>query len=114
MPDAATLAAAHAGGHPSPAEIILILILAAVAYGAAYSVSVRRHPYRACSKCEGAGKHRGTVFTDSFRACTRCGGTGRQLRTFARTPDPGRPRAFEPGADAAARRAARREQKRGH
>jgi Zn-finger protein len=45
-------------------------------------------PYRPCRKCGESGKHRGTVFTRSFRACTRCGGTGRELRPFAKEPEP--------------------------
>ncbi len=82
------LSAAPAGPHPpSPAVVLLLVIALALLLSAAYSMSIRRHPYRRCSKCGESGKHRGTVFTRSFRACTRCGGTGRELRPFAREPD---------------------------
>ena len=59
----------------------------ALMLGAAYRLSIRRHPYRPCRKCGESGKHRGTVFARSFRACTRCGGTGRELRLFAKEPE---------------------------
>ena len=75
----------------APALAAVVLLWAAVitiAPGAAYTVSIRRHPYRPCRKCGEFGKHRGTVFPRSFRACTRCGGTGRELRPFAKEPEP--------------------------
>jgi DnaJ-class molecular chaperone len=92
MPPVPLLAATHqTGGHPpSPLTVVVWLIVLALAYAGAYSVSVRRHPYRPCRKCGESGKHRGTVFTRSFRACTRCGGTGRELRPFAKDPGSGR------------------------
>lgn len=87
MPPVLILAAAPSGGPPSALTVIAWLIAAGIAYMMAYSISVRRHPYRPCRKCGESGKHRGTVFTGSFRACTRCGGTGRELRPFAREPE---------------------------
>ena len=89
MRSAVILAAAHpAARAPSPAVVLLWLAIAAAALAVAYSISIRRHPYRPCRKCGESGKHRGTVFTRSFRACTTCGGTGRELRHFARAPEP--------------------------
>jgi hypothetical protein len=90
MPTVLILSAAHpAAPHPPSAAVALLwaVVIAAV-LGAAYSVSIRRHPYRPCRKCGESGKHRGTVFPRSFRACTRCGGTGRELRAFAKEPEP--------------------------
>jgi hypothetical protein len=89
MRTALILAAARPAPHPpSPAVVLLWAAVIAAALGAAYSVSIRRHPYRPCRRCGESGKHRGTVFTRSFRACTRCGGTGRELRPFAKEPEP--------------------------
>lgn len=105
MPILPILAAARTGGHsPSPVAVIAWLVIVVSVYAAAYSISVRRHPYRPCRQCGESGKHRGTVFTGSFRACTRCGGTGRELRPFAKEPGTSH-RAFEPGPDRSARRA---------
>ncbi len=82
------LSAVPAGSHPpSPAVVLLWAIVIALIVGAAYSMSIRRHPYRPCRKCGESGKHRGTVFAHSFRACARCDGTGRELRPFARDPE---------------------------
>jgi hypothetical protein len=113
------LAATPAAPHPmSTIAIVFWIAVALFAYAGAYSVSVRRHPYRPCSKCGESGKHRGTLFTGSFRACNRCGGTGRELRLFAKAPGTGphsgSRRAFEPGPDRTARRAARRDRPGGH
>jgi hypothetical protein len=85
MPTVLILSAAHP---PSAAVVLLWAVMIAAVLGAAYSVSIRRHPYRPCRKCGESGKHRGTIFTRSFRACTRCGGTGRELRAFAKEPEP--------------------------
>jgi hypothetical protein len=81
-------AAGTAARPPSPVAVLLWAAVAAVCLAVAYRISIRRHPYRPCRKCGESGKHRGTVFIRSFRACTRCGGTGRELRTFAREPEP--------------------------
>ncbi|GII03103.1 hypothetical protein [Planobispora takensis] len=69
-------------GNPLPGWLVLISL--AALYGAGYALSIRLHPYRACRRCRGSGKHRGWFFTDAFRACDACGGTGRELRRFAR------------------------------
>lgn len=104
MPTLQILAADQTGGHPpSPVAVIAWLVIVVSVYAAAYSISLRRHPYRPCRKCGESGKNRGTVFTGSFRACTRCGGTGRELRPFAKEPGTSH-RAFEPGPDRSARR----------
>ncbi|HYZ51967.1 MAG TPA: hypothetical protein VE733_00440 [Streptosporangiaceae bacterium] len=88
MRTALILSAARPAPHPpSPAVVLLWAVVIAVVLGAAYSISIRRHPYRPCRRCGESGKHRGTVFTRSFRACTRCGGTGRELRPFAKEPE---------------------------
>lgn len=108
MPPVTILAAAHTAAHPpSTINVVFWLIVIASFYCMAYSVSLRRHPWRPCRKCGESGKHRGTLFTGTFRACTRCGGTGRELRPFAKTPGTGYERAFEPRPDRAARRAER-------
>jgi hypothetical protein len=89
MPTALILSAARTAARPpSPVTVLLWAIVIAVCFAVAYRISVRRHPYRPCRKCGESGKHRGAVFTGSFRACTRCGGTGRELRAFAREPEP--------------------------
>jgi hypothetical protein len=51
---------------------------------AGYLVSVRRHPYRRCRHCRGAGKHFGAVFGFAHRPCRWCGGFGRKPRFGAR------------------------------
>lgn len=85
------LSAAGPAARPvSPVTVVLWLAVIAIGFAVAYRISVRRHPYRPCRKCGESGKHRGTVFTRSFRACGRCGGTGRELRPFAREPEPRR------------------------
>jgi hypothetical protein len=81
---AAAAVAHHAGGH-GPETIALAAVVGAL-YGACYAISIRLHPWKPCRRCGESGKHRGTVFTDSFRGCTRCGGTGRELRRFAHRP----------------------------
>ncbi len=68
------------------AVIVVLILFGALVYGAAYSVSVRWHPWRPCRRCGESGKHRGSLFSRSFRPCPRCGGTGRELRRFARLP----------------------------
>ena len=83
------LSAAPPAPHPlSVGAVLLWAVVVTICFAVAYRVSIRRHPYRPCRKCGESGKHRGTVFTRSFRACTRCGGTGRELRAFAREPEP--------------------------
>lgn len=64
----------------------LLLILAAAVYGVGYAISIRIHPYKNCPRCDGSGRHRGTLFSHAYRACDRCGGKGREYRTFAHRP----------------------------
>jgi hypothetical protein len=87
-PHTLATAPARAAQHiaASPAQLIVLLIVAATVSGLAYAISLRLHPWRPCQRCGESGKHRGTVFTRSFRPCGRCGGTGRELRRFARPP----------------------------
>ena len=68
------------------ASLWLLLALAALIYGIAYAISIRRHPYMACRRCGGTGKHHSSWFANAFRACDRCGGAGREHRPFARHP----------------------------
>jgi hypothetical protein len=83
------LSAATTAPHPlSVGAVLSWAAVIGVCFAVAYRVSIRRHPYRPCRKCGESGKHRGTIFTRSFRACARCGGTGRELRRFAREPEP--------------------------
>ena len=56
------------------------LILIAAVLFAGYLISLRLHPYRACSSCKGSGRHFGSMFTYSHRQCTSCGGNGRRGR----------------------------------
>ena len=60
----------------------LALFVAAVIV-AGYALSCLLHPYSACPKCKGSGKHRGTIWTGSFRPCHVCSGSGRRRRIGA-------------------------------
>jgi hypothetical protein len=79
------LAPAHHAG-VSALAVVAIAVAIGLAYGAAYLLSVRMHPWRPCRRCGESGKHRGRLFRRSFRACDRCGGTGMERRRFARLP----------------------------
>ncbi|MFC9975213.1 hypothetical protein ACFVH6_30395 [Spirillospora sp. NPDC127200] len=70
----------------SAAGLWLLLIAFAAIWIIGWRISLRLHPFKACPRCSGSGKHHGTWFKHSFRACDRCGGVGREYRTFARAP----------------------------
>jgi DnaJ-class molecular chaperone len=59
------------------AAIVLILTLIAVTLG--YAAACWLWPFRACRRCDGAGKHR-SPSGRAFRYCHRCKGTGARLR----------------------------------
>lgn len=60
--------------HPSGAWILLTVLAAA-----AYIVHCVIWPYRACPKCQGAGRFR-SPSGKAWRYCHRCNGRGAQLR----------------------------------
>ena len=62
--------------HAAPASA-LILILLAVTLG--YTVACAVWPFRACRRCDGAGKRR-SPSGRAFRYCQHCKGTGGSLR----------------------------------
>ena len=64
--------------------MLLTVVTLALLAASGYLVSVLRHPYRRCRRCQGAGKHFGAVFGLAHRACRWCGGTGRKYRLGAR------------------------------
>jgi len=68
------LAAASHTDH-NPGAWILLATLTAVAYVAHCVI----WPYRACPKCQGAGRFR-SPSGKAWRYCNRCGGKGAQLR----------------------------------
>ncbi|WP_412516480.1 hypothetical protein K8Z49_37910 [Actinomadura madurae] len=72
------LATASHTTHPSGAWL-LFAILAAVGY----LLHCVIWPYRACRKCDGAGRFR-SPSGRAWRYCNRCGGRGAQLRTGRR------------------------------
>lgn len=78
-------APAHGDGGGGP--VWLVVILVGLGYWAGYRISIRLHPFKACRRCRGSGRHRGAFFTHAFRACDRCRGTGRELRVGAKKPD---------------------------
>lgn len=59
----------------------LLLLIAGVVV-AGYALSCWLHPYGACPKCKGAGKHHGVIWT-GFRPCHVCNGSGRRRRLGA-------------------------------
>ncbi|WP_067807552.1 hypothetical protein [Actinomadura formosensis] len=72
------LAAASNTAHPSAAW----LLLAALGAGG-YLLHCVIWPYRACRKCDGAGRFR-SPSGRAWRYCNRCAGKGAQLRTGRR------------------------------
>lgn len=56
------------------------LVVTGVLGAVLYLFSLDRRPFRACRKCKGTGRHRGTIFLYAHRACPECGGQGRQRR----------------------------------
>jgi hypothetical protein len=64
----------------SPAVVVLLIAVAVV--GSQF-FSAYLHPFKPCSKCKGAGIHKGSVFSFSHRSCTKCGGKSRTRRVGA-------------------------------
>jgi len=59
-----------------PASLALTVVLGVVLY----AFSLGRRPFRSCRKCNGTGRHRGTIFLYAHRQCPECGGSGRHRR----------------------------------
>ncbi|TDB96366.1 hypothetical protein [Actinomadura sp. 7K534] len=72
------LAAASHTTHPSTAWLLLATLGAI-----GYLLHCVIWPYRACRKCDGAGRFR-SPSGRAWRYCNRCGGKGAQLRTGRR------------------------------
>ncbi|MBO2453651.1 hypothetical protein J4573_41640 [Actinomadura barringtoniae] len=64
--------ATHTAGTPALIFIGLLLL-------AGYVIGCWIWPFRACTRCDGAGKFR-SPSGRSWRYCHRCGGKGAQLR----------------------------------
>jgi DnaJ-class molecular chaperone len=60
-----------------------LLILAAIACGACYYVSLRIWPETKCGRCDGSGHNRGSN-AKRFGKCKPCAGTGRKPRAGTR------------------------------
>ena len=60
-----------------PTGMLLLLLMAAFAL---YVVSLSLHPNAKCSRCKGAGRHHGSVFSYAQRPCSSCKGRGIQPR----------------------------------
>ncbi len=60
-----------------------VLIVAALACGAGYVVSLRIWPETSCRRCGGGGRNRGST-SKRFGKCKRCAGTGRKPRLGTR------------------------------
>lgn len=57
-----------------------MLLLLAIAVFAVYVISLSLHPNAKCGRCNGAGRHKGTIFTYAQRACSSCKGRGTHPR----------------------------------
>lgn len=53
-----------------------LLLLVALAAFALYLVSLSLHPNAKCNRCNGAGRHKGYVFSYAQRPCSSCKGRG--------------------------------------
>jgi DnaJ-class molecular chaperone len=60
-----------------PTGMLLLLLMAAFAL---YVVSLSLHPNAKCSRCKGAGRHHGSLFSYAQRPCSSCKGRGIQPR----------------------------------
>ena len=63
-----------------------VLIVAAIACGAGYLVSLRIWPETKCGRCGGGGRNRGSS-AKRFGTCKRCAGSGRKPRLGNRILD---------------------------
>jgi hypothetical protein len=57
----------------------LFLLLAIGAF-AVYVISLSLHPNAKCGRCNGAGRHKGTLFSYATRPCSSCKGRGTHPR----------------------------------
>lgn len=72
------LTAASHTAHPTGLWLLLVILAAA-----GYLLHCVIWPYRACRKCQGAGRFR-SPSGRAWRYCNRCGGRGAQLRAGRR------------------------------
>ena len=56
-----------------PTGTLLVLAMAAFAL---YVVSLSLHPNAKCTRCKGAGRHHGSLFSYAQRPCSSCKGRG--------------------------------------
>jgi hypothetical protein len=93
QPSTNAAAAGHAAGQAAetttsstPADIgsaigpTGMLLLLAIAVFAVYVISLSLHPNAKCGRCNGAGRHKGTIFTYAQRPCNSCKGRGTHPR----------------------------------
>ncbi|MGW4640779.1 hypothetical protein ACWEN6_19755 [Sphaerisporangium sp. NPDC004334] len=66
------------------AVCVTMLAVLALALVVAYRVSLKRHPYTHCWRCQGTGERRSRLFANSFGHCPDCEGTGHRPRAGAR------------------------------
>jgi hypothetical protein len=74
------------------AALGILAVLAAALGTGAYLISLRRHPWWKCRRCEGSGKARARSGRGAYGTCPGCGGRGRKPRAGIRFLDPGRAR----------------------
>lgn len=58
------------------AAALATVVIVALGLGGGYLLALWRHPERHCPRCDGKGRHEGTIWRGR-RQCTRCGGKGR-------------------------------------
>ena len=57
-----------------------MLILFALGLLVVYIASLALHPNAKCNRCNGAGRHKGSIFSYATRPCTSCKGRGTHPR----------------------------------
>ncbi len=57
-------------------ELVGALLIVAVLYASSWWL----HPYRACKRCKGSGKHFGALHQSKWRNCDQCEGKGKSAR----------------------------------
>ncbi|MFD7154393.1 hypothetical protein ACFV9C_07340 [Kribbella sp. NPDC059898] len=65
--------AADVASSIGPMGLLLLLLMAIVAV---YVVSLSLHPNAKCTRCKGAGRHHGSIFSYAQRPCSSCKGRG--------------------------------------
>ncbi len=68
---------------PSSGSGATIVVVIALGLVLLWVLSLRLHPYTACSACKGKSRLFGAFATRSFRLCSTCGGKGRRKRVMA-------------------------------